>query len=718
MNRKSPKVSVIMPVYNAEKYLRQCLDSIVNQTLKDIEIICVNDGSTDNSLDILKQYAAKDERFKIYNKRNTGPADTRNVGLKKASGEYLWFVDADDECALNACEIIYKKMSQNNLDVLCFCANVYSEKEQKEVDFPWYNSFGNIISYNNLEKVLIFNNYLSFGFRINGPLWNKAFSNHFINKNNVIFNSNIFINDDKLFYLYALINNPVVMFSLDKLYTYRQDFTDNVVGEIRKSNRKIFDIFIFISDLTKMVAAYDNKKLKKEVFEEILRNLSYWGSVVHPDNKKEFFDKARSVLIRLSSNFPEDFFQNSVSYSKCIAFFNDGNACNYKVKSKKVLGITIYEKYKDDSKKYKKFFGLTYFSQKKKKDKIYYKVLGIPLYSVRKTPTKLVKRFLGLPLYSKKTSAHKSVKKFLGVPWKKTRTTTKYQKKYFLGVQYGKKSLFPCLSATTVVQSLSQKQIDDIVNKVSQVTFASALRAIDCAEQHKKTFSEFKATLEDKNFVLLATGPTVNYFHPITNAVYGGCNKAFRLSDYKLDYLFMQDWLAIKDYIKEIQSLDCIKFLGSFFYNAYKHIFLPEDEFVKYSNVRRYYSGAPVQDNIYPNIAAYPLYDRYTVAHIVLQFALYAGAKKIYLVGCDTSNSGYFDKSSLPIPLNIKGILAGYKKIKEFASVYYPETEIISVNPVGLKGMFRDVYTEAYLADHPEIDRNSVEILENLDEGE
>lgn len=90
------KVSVIIPVYNVEKYLRECLDSVINQTLSDIEIICVNDGSTDNSLAILEEYAQKDTRIKIISKRNEGAGKARQAAIKKASGEYLAFLDGDD----------------------------------------------------------------------------------------------------------------------------------------------------------------------------------------------------------------------------------------------------------------------------------------------------------------------------------------------------------------------------------------------------------------------------------------------------------------------------------------------------------------------------------------------------------------------------------------------------------------------------------------------
>ena len=91
-----PKISVIIPIYNSEKYLEECLDSILNQTLKDIEIICVDDGSTDNSLTILENYAQRDKRIQIFSQQNLHAGIARNHGLEKASGEYVHFMDSDD----------------------------------------------------------------------------------------------------------------------------------------------------------------------------------------------------------------------------------------------------------------------------------------------------------------------------------------------------------------------------------------------------------------------------------------------------------------------------------------------------------------------------------------------------------------------------------------------------------------------------------------------
>ena len=113
-------ISIILPVYNVGLYLEKCLDSVLNQTYENIEIIAVNDGSTDNSGDILRLYASKDKRIKQINKENKGLSDSRNVGMDHASGDYIMFVDSDDWIDYKCCEILYKSIVENNAQIALF----------------------------------------------------------------------------------------------------------------------------------------------------------------------------------------------------------------------------------------------------------------------------------------------------------------------------------------------------------------------------------------------------------------------------------------------------------------------------------------------------------------------------------------------------------------------------------------------------------------------
>ena len=128
----TPLISVIIPVYNVEKYLRECLDSVINQTYKNLEIICVNDCSTDSSPEILEEYAKKDRRIIIKkNPKNIGLGLTRNEGIKIASGEYIHCLDSDDWLELDAYEILVKYLD-NDVDAVRFTYTSHDEITEKK----------------------------------------------------------------------------------------------------------------------------------------------------------------------------------------------------------------------------------------------------------------------------------------------------------------------------------------------------------------------------------------------------------------------------------------------------------------------------------------------------------------------------------------------------------------------------------------------------------
>ena len=114
------KISIIVPVYNVEKYLGRCVESLTHQTMQEIQIILVDDGSTDNSSSICDEYAVKDRRILVIHKKNEGQGIARNQGLAKAFGQYVCFLDSDDYYELNTCEILYEHLKETNADLCCF----------------------------------------------------------------------------------------------------------------------------------------------------------------------------------------------------------------------------------------------------------------------------------------------------------------------------------------------------------------------------------------------------------------------------------------------------------------------------------------------------------------------------------------------------------------------------------------------------------------------
>ncbi len=132
-----PKVSVIIPVYNTEKYVRQAVESICRQTLKDLEIIIVNDGSTDGSMTILEELAAQDERIKLFSQENQGQSAARNFATEKAKGKYIYFMDSDDFLEKDALQLCFEKAESNNLDFVLFDAEILNPQDTTAIDITY-----------------------------------------------------------------------------------------------------------------------------------------------------------------------------------------------------------------------------------------------------------------------------------------------------------------------------------------------------------------------------------------------------------------------------------------------------------------------------------------------------------------------------------------------------------------------------------------------------
>lgn len=174
------KVSIILPVFNLETHLKQCLNDLTNQTLKEIEIICINDGSTDNSLEILKKYAKSDNRIKIINIANSGAAAARDLGLKIAQGEYVGFMDGDDRIDLNFYETLYNKALNTGADI-ARCTYKYKYPHNKLI-----NSEINRI----IEKRAADNQNLNIN-EHSCVIWNAIYNLNFLKRNNINFDQNL-----------------------------------------------------------------------------------------------------------------------------------------------------------------------------------------------------------------------------------------------------------------------------------------------------------------------------------------------------------------------------------------------------------------------------------------------------------------------------------------------------------------------------------------------
>lgn len=219
----SPCISVIIPVYNAEKYLCECLDSIINQTLRDIEIICIDDGSTDNSLNILTEYASRDNRFIIISQKNSGVGIARNLCLQKVSGEYLVFVDPDDWISKNtAFQQMYDYAKQNDAEVVHFDNFEYIEYFNKIKKVNFGKRIKKHYNYNLLKSP-----YYSWRTFKNGCLryldwhvWAFVYNTKFIKENGIEFSQSRY-GEDQLFTNSAILLAKRIYYLNDYLYYYR-----------------------------------------------------------------------------------------------------------------------------------------------------------------------------------------------------------------------------------------------------------------------------------------------------------------------------------------------------------------------------------------------------------------------------------------------------------------------------------------------------------------
>lgn len=198
--RRLPVVSVIIPVFNAEKYLNQCIDSLLNQTYPNFELICIDDGSTDYSYDILMRYKRQDDRITLIKQQNQYAGAARNRGLQAASGKFVLFLDADDFFCENMLEAIVEQAERKQTEILVFDAYRFDNEEQTVRQLNWkpLNSqmFGNGIKSASEIADTVFN------FTVPSP-WNKLFMREYILKNNLYF-QNIQRSED-LFFVYAAI---------------------------------------------------------------------------------------------------------------------------------------------------------------------------------------------------------------------------------------------------------------------------------------------------------------------------------------------------------------------------------------------------------------------------------------------------------------------------------------------------------------------------------
>lgn len=223
-NKNTPKISIIVPVYNVENYIKRCLDSLVNQTFKDIEIIIVNDKTPDNSMDICYEYARNDSRIKIFNKQiNEGLGITRNFGIEKSQGEYISFVDSDDYVSLNMCEKLYNTAKNCNADVVY--GGIYYDDSNGNIKAKKYTDDVRIIRDRDVKQLLL--DLIATKPKekddtiMEVSVWKAIFKREiFVNQNIRFVSERVFISEDVIFNIDYLSKCNCIAVIPDCIYYY------------------------------------------------------------------------------------------------------------------------------------------------------------------------------------------------------------------------------------------------------------------------------------------------------------------------------------------------------------------------------------------------------------------------------------------------------------------------------------------------------------------
>ena len=242
----NPKISVIVPVYNVEKYLGECLDSIINQTLKEIEIICVNDGSIDNSLSILKEYASKDIRIKIIDKENEGLGYTRKVGLNNATGEYILFCDSDDYYVeLTAFEELYNYIEKVKVDIVIFDFIQKDENTKKINNVSDTYDQNVVFTHRNIENI----------FDHVALCWQKIYSKDFLTKYDDWYFPKHVKYEDVPFHYQVILRAKISYFNRS-FYVWR--IRQNSISTKKVSYRNILDNLIITKKIYEITRNFIN----------------------------------------------------------------------------------------------------------------------------------------------------------------------------------------------------------------------------------------------------------------------------------------------------------------------------------------------------------------------------------------------------------------------------------------------------------------------------
>lgn len=292
-------ISIIVPIYNAEKFIKKCVDSLLNQTKKELEFILINDGSTDKTHDILKTY--KDKRIKYFKNKNQGIGKTRNFGIEKATGKYIIFIDSDDYIAPTTCEELYNKAIKEKADVVvCDFFKVYDNGSIEDINLPSFKTS----KLKDNPNILI---------DINLSPWNKIYSTKLIKDNNIRFAEGIKYEDVP--FVSEALDRANKIAKLDKKLNY---YVIHGNSETTVRDKRIFDILKIVDMIRKY---FKNKTYMNDIVDKLTVRIVTNYNIQQRQQKDikvgmEFIDDAFSYLKKEVPDYKDNKYYENRSFLK------------------------------------------------------------------------------------------------------------------------------------------------------------------------------------------------------------------------------------------------------------------------------------------------------------------------------------------------------------------------------------------------------------------
>lgn len=292
------KISIIIPIYNTGKYLRECLDSILCQSFSDFEIICINDGSTDSSNEILNEYAENYDFIKVINQENKGTSASRNMGLDNSNGKYIMFLDSDDYLERDALKESFEIAELKNLDLLIFKVINFDDKTRKKSKYSYFEM--DLLKSHVKDRIFSYEDVKELLFRISVTAQGKLYKKELIN--NIRFKEGLIFEDNPFFMEMFLKSKRAYFY--DKYLCFRRIRQDSILNSNFENFRDVVAVYNIIRDIIVDNGIYN--EVKHKLFNRQCRDIFLRFSQVPQEYKEDFFNKIKTDFLTKKETYENE----------------------------------------------------------------------------------------------------------------------------------------------------------------------------------------------------------------------------------------------------------------------------------------------------------------------------------------------------------------------------------------------------------------------------